>query len=375
MLKNVNLLIKPASSLCDLRCRYCFYEDVSENRAVKNQGRMTHETAYALIRAAFAAVDGQGAVSFAFQGGEPTMAGLAFYRDFTALVNASRPLGVRVSYALQTNGMLLDEKWARFLKENGFMVGVSVDGYRELHDHYRLDAKGNTTYSRAAKAAALLQKQGVATNLLCVVTGQCAKHPQKAYDALKKLGIRYLQFIPCLDPLAGERGTAPFSLTPQLYGDFLCGLFDLWYRDWETGNYTSVRLFDDYVHLLMGFPASTCATMGDCGNCLVVEGDGGIYPCDFYVLDPWKLGNVQDGKLEQLNRSALALRFLQEGNDRPAACAHCRWKPLCNGGCRRDRISTPNGVENYYCASFQRFFAYAGSRLNRIAQCERRSMV
>ena len=220
-MKNVNLLIKPASSLCNLRCRYCFYADVSDNREVKSMGVMSRETAGALIKAAFAAADEHGAVSFAFQGGEPTVAGLDFFRDFVAMVSAFRPLDRQVSYALQTNGMALNEEWTHFLKENQFLVGLSVDGYRELHDHYRVDTKGEGTYGRVAKALALLQKFEVETNLLCVVTGQCAKHPQKTYASMKKLGVRYLQFIPCLDPLEEQRGRAVYSLTPKLYGDFL----------------------------------------------------------------------------------------------------------------------------------------------------------
>lgn len=372
-MKNVNLLIKPASSLCNLRCRYCFYADVSDNREVKSMGVMSRETAGALIEAAFAAADEHGAVSFAFQGGEPTVAGLDFFRDFVAMVSAFRPLDRQVSYALQTNGMALNEEWTHFLKENQFLVGLSVDGYRELHDHYRVDTKGDGTYGRVAKALALLQKFEVETNLLCVVTGQCAKHPQKTYASMKKLGVRYLQFIPCLDPLEEQRGRAVYSLTPKLYGDFLCGLFDQWYRDWAEGHYTSVRLFDDYVHLAMGEPASTCAASGGCGSYFVLEADGGVYPCDFYVLDRWRMGDVHTDSLKQLANDETASEFLRQGRLRPSRCASCRWVPLCNGGCRRDWTGGADDTENYYCESFRRFFEYAADRIGEIAWQERRS--
>lgn len=371
--KNVTLLIKPASSLCNLRCRYCFYADVSDNRAVKSMGVMSHETAGELIEAAFAAADSHGTIGFAFQGGEPTMAGLDFFRDFTAMVSARRPLDRQVSYSLQTNGMVLDGEWAHFLKENNFLVGISVDGYRELHDYYRVDPQGKGTYGRAVKSLALLQKYGVETNLLCVVTGQCAKHPQKAYASLKKLGVRYLQFIPCLDPLEAGRGHAAYSLTPKLYGDFLCGLFDLWYRDWAEGHYISVRLFDDYVHLAMGEPPSTCATSGGCGSYFVVEGDGSIYPCDFYVLDGWRMGDVHTDSLEKLANAEIASEFLRQGRRRPSRCESCRWVSLCQGGCRRDWRIGAEETENYYCESFRRFFEYAAERLNGIARQERRN--
>ena len=138
---------------------------------------------------------------------------------------------------------------------------------------------------------------------------------------MKKLGVRYLQFIPCLDPLEEQRGRAVYSLTPKLYGDFLCGLFDQWYRDWAEGHYTSVRLFDDYVHLAMGEPASTCAASGGCGSYFVVEADGGVYPCDFYVLDRWRMGDVHTDSLKQLANDETASEFLRQGRLRPCRCA------------------------------------------------------
>lgn len=367
----VNLLIKPASSLCNMRCRYCFYEDEAANRTQASMGIMSTQTADLLVRQALDAAGADGALSVAFQGGEPTVAGLDFFREFVQAMERHNTRRLPVFYAIQTNGLGLDENWAAFLARNHFLVGVSVDGDKALHDEFRLDAAGKGTWARVQKNLTMLCKAGVDCNLLCVVTRRCAKSAVRTYHALKKTGVRYLQFIPCLDPLGEERGQRPWSLTPEDYGNFLCALFDEWYRDWEQGRYTSVRLFDDYVHLAMGLQPSTCATGGHCGSYFVVEADGGVYPCDFYVLDEWKLGNLHRTPLAELGRSPRALEFLEKGNDRPAECADCPWQYLCFGGCKRDWTRSAEGqTRNYYCPAFRQFFAYAEPRLRRIAAAE-----
>lgn len=175
----------------------------------------------------------------------------------------------------------------------------------------------------------------------------------------RKLGAGYLQFIPCLDPLEVERGSMPYSLTPELYGDFLCALFDEWYRDFSAGKYTSIRLFDNYVHLAMGLPAGTCSTAGTCGAYFVVEGDGTLYPCDFYCLDDWKLGKLGEVPLPDLAAGKVAQQFLADGLEHPAECKTCPWVRLCNGGCKRDWVRVKEGNHNYFCPSFRKFFDYA----------------
>ncbi len=370
----VNFLVKPASSLCNMRCRYCFYEDEAANRAQASMGVMSAQTAELLIRQALETVDFNGQISFAFQGGEPTVAGLGFFQNFVETVRRLNTRRIPVSYSIQTNGLALDGDWAEFLAKNRFLVGLSLDGDKAIHDEFRVDAAGKGTWARVQKNLALLQKAGVECNLLCVVTRRCAKSAVRVYHALQKTGIRYLQFIPCLDPLGEPRGQRPWSLTPEDYGAFLCALFDEWYRDWEAGRYTSVRLFDDYVHLAMGLPAGTCATSGSCGAYFVVEADGGVYPCDFYVLDQWKLGDLKDTPLAAMGKSERAKRFLADGLEHPAPCAACRRQSLCFGGCKRDWTTDAEGQkQNYYCPSFQRFFAHAEPRLRLIADAERRA--
>ncbi len=371
MKQHVSLLIKPASSLCNLRCKYCFYADVAANRELKNYGVMSAETAEQLISAALEEAGPDGTLSFAFQGGEPTLAGLDYFRTFAQTVKRLSGGKAAVSYSIQTNGMVIDDEWAAFLAEHRFLVGLSVDGGIDSHDRNRVDAEGKGTWKRVTKAFQCLRAHGVDTNLLCVVSRAVVRSPLGVYNALKKLGGTYLQFIPCLDPLEAERGSLPFSLTPNDYGKFLCALFDAWYDDWKAGRYVSIRLFEDYVYLLMGLPASTCATNGNCSPTLISEGDGGLYPCDFFVLDEWRLGSVKDGgTLGEMLSCERERAFLEESAARPKECAACRWRALCNGGCKRDRYEADGEQHNYYCPAFRAFFAHAEERLLQMAAAE-----
>lgn len=370
-MRNISILVKPASSLCNMRCRYCFYTDEAENRSIPNTGIMNEDISKLLIRSAFDAVGENGQISFAFQGGEPTLAGMDYFRHFVHMVSKMNHKRIPIHYALQTNGLDLNAEWAAFFVENKFLVGISLDGDKTLHDEFRVDRAAKGTWARIVKKIDLMLRSGVDVNLLCVVTRRTAKNAVKVYHALKKTGVLYLQFIPCLDPIGETRGSMPYSLLPDDYGTFLCSLFDAWYLDWLGGHYTSIRLFDDYVHLAMGLPAGTCATSGSCGAYYVVESDGSVYPCDFYSLDEWKLGNIRQTSLQELERYDLAENFIKESLRRPEECNSCSWKMLCFGGCKRDWVTDPSGVSrNYYCRAFQKLFSYAASRIYKIAKEE-----
>ncbi len=370
-MKHINFLIKPASSLCNLRCKYCFYADEAVNRENESMGKMTETTALTLIKEGFSSIESGGTISFAFQGGEPTVAGLHFFEFFVKTARSLCPSDVNIYFSIQTNGTLLDEKWAKLFHDEGFLVGISLDGYKDIHDINRVDAEKNGTWNRVTKAVTMLRKYKVETNALCVVTGQCAKHPQKAYQELKKLGFDYIQFIACLDPIGMDRGTAQYSLTPPVYGKFLCDLFDIWYHDWEIGQYHSIRLFDDYIHILLGDHASTCATCGTCGSYFVVEGDGSVYPCDFFVLDEWCMGKIGERTLEELKKSESSIAFLNRDKEKPLDCRECRWNHICNGGCKKDWYTVHGDMKNYYCESFRMLLDYAMPRMKYIAQAER----
>lgn len=362
----LSVLIKPASSACNLRCQYCFYADEAALRAVGNRGVMTPAVLRRLLERVFAEADGP--VSLLFQGGEPLIAGLPFFEEAVALAQQLNARRLPVSYALQTNGTLLNDDWAAFFARHRFLVGVSLDGTKELHDLVRPGAQGGGTHKQVLAGIAALRRHGVEFNILTVVTGRLARSAQKVYNFYSKEGFCYQQYIPCLDPLAGPRGREPYSLTPAAYGRFLKDLFDCWYRDVCRGVFVSERWFDNLIGLLQGRPPENCAQCGQCTVQLVVEADGSVYPCDFYALDEYRLGSVEDSTLAQLRACEAAQAFLAPARTRDAACEACQWLPLCRGGCRRDRDSGGQLGRSYFCESYQAFFPYALPRLLELAR-------
>ena len=215
----LSLLIKPASGNCNLRCKYCFYHSIAENRTMPSYGRMTLETLEILVKKALDQADYS--CTFAFQGGEPTLAGLDFYCKLIEYVKLYNTKKIKVNYAIQTNGMVIDNEWAKFLHEYNFLVGLSLDGYKDLHDIMRVDVASKGTFNRVMNTVELFNKYKVEYNILCVVNDYLACHVQKAYNFFKKNGFQYLQFIPCLDPLGEIPGGNEYSLTPERYALFL----------------------------------------------------------------------------------------------------------------------------------------------------------
>jgi len=362
----VSLLIKPASSGCNLRCAYCFYHDVSKKREIRNYGVMSLETLEALVVRAFD--EAEGTLAFAFQGGEPTLAGLPFYRAFVGFVKKHDTKRAKVSFAIQTNGVLLDEEWARFLREHQFLVGLSVDGYKDLHDLNRTDGKGGGSFQAAMKAAQIMTRHEVEFNILCVVNRLTARHVDKVYSFYQKSGFRWLQFIPCLDDLHESRGKNQYSLTPALYESFLKALFDRWYADFMASKGVSVRHFDNWVGMMLGYPAESCSLNGVCVSYFVVEADGSVFPCDFYVVDEWKLGNVHTDSLHDMRTSLTAKRFIKDSVHIHEKCKGCECFQLCRGGCKRDRELTEGGIPglNYFCEAHRGFFRYALPRMEKM---------
>lgn len=364
----VSMLIKPVSSSCNMRCAYCFYADVAHSRQIENYGKMSRETLRTLLEKTFAYADG-GDVSLGFQGGEPTLAGLDFFREVVALEQELNSKGSRVHNALQTNGLALDEEWAKFLRENSFLVGLSLDGNKPVHDRYRVDAEGKGSFDRVELAADLLARHGVEFNILSTVNRDVAENVEKVYFYFKKKKFKYLQFIPCLDEFHDPGGKA-YSLTPELYGDFLKSLFRLWYVDMQTGNPVSIRWFDNLVMMLLGYPPESCGMAGCCTCYFMVEADGGVYPCDFYVTDEWKLGSVLTDELADLQKTDRARRFVEISRQVAEDCKSCRWAALCRGGCRRERepIAMGQPTKNRLCPAFSAFFEYAADDLEKVAR-------
>ncbi|MDI9469888.1 MAG: anaerobic sulfatase maturase [Bacillota bacterium] len=375
-LPQVNLLIKPASSGCNLRCRYCFYADVAANRAIPNYGMMSEATLEKLVAAAFATAEQ--AVGFSFQGGEPTLVGLPFYERLIALEAKYNTRRLPVQHTIQTNGMLLDANWARFFREQRFLVGLSLDGHARSHDRYRVDAHGAGTHARVFAAARLLQQEHVEFNILSVVTAELARRIPGIYAWLRDQGFGYLQFIPAIDDFGLEAGrAAEWSLTAEAYGDFLCRLFDLWYDDYRRGRYVSIRHFDNWIQMLRGREPESCALRGVCTAYGVVEADGSIHPCDFYVLDEWQLGHIETDELGAMLTGEVAERFVRLSLNKAPACDACPWFAICRGGCRRDTEppvadpDRPYGLRlsaNRFCAAYKRFFPHAIGRMQAIAR-------
>ena len=242
-MRSVHIMIKPASGMCNLNCRYCFYHDIVEKREQRSYGFMEEKTLEAVVRKGLAAATQE--CTIAFQGGEPTLIGLDFYRSVVALQKKYNVNRVRIHNAIQTNGLALNAEWADFLRENRFLVGISLDGVKDTHDINRLDAHGAGTFNRVMQAVQLLESRGVEYNILTVVNRQTAAHAGQIYSFYKRNRLRYLQFIPCLDPIGDAPGGEPYSLAPADYGDFLCALFDLWYRDAKRGEAVSIRQFEN----------------------------------------------------------------------------------------------------------------------------------
>lgn len=362
----LSLLIKPASGLCNLRCKYCFYADEMIHRELASYGVMTIDTLHLILEKAFA--DAQGQLNLAFQGGEPTLAGLDFFREVVASVQRLNTRKIQVNYAIQTNGMVLDEQWAAFFAENNFLVGISLDGIQPIHDQNRVDINGQGTFNRVMEKVALLKAYHVEFNILTVITSQTAGSIGKIYRFFQRHDLPWQQYIPCLDPLETERGQENYSLTPAKYAHFLKVLFDNWYRDVKANKFTYNRYFENLVGMLAGIVPESCGMSGRCSVQNVVESDGSIYPCDFYVLDSYRLGNLRTDSFDEIDKARNALRFVEKSFKVEERCLKCKWGFLCRGGCRRDRERLDGSLGlNYFCEAYADFFEYSYPRLAELA--------
>ncbi|MEG1835303.1 MAG: anaerobic sulfatase maturase [Oscillospiraceae bacterium] len=367
-MKTVNLLIKPSSDKCNMRCKYCFYHDISQKHKNQNLGFMTTKTLENIIKKAFC--EAKNEVCFTFQGGEPTLIGLDFYENLVKLQKKLNDKNLKIDNRIQTNGFLIDEQWAKFLSKNNFLVGISLDGTKDVHDAFRLDAGEKGTFNKVLKTIELLKKHKVDFNILTVVTSLTARKPEAIYNFYKKNGFKYLQFIPCLNPLGKEDEKQLFTLSPKRYGDFLCTLFDLWYRDFKAMNYISIGQFDNYIMMLNGQPAVSCGFAGVCSIQNVIEADGSVYPCDFYVLDELKLGNINENSFDEINAKREGLEFIEKSQSHLSECQKCEYFAICRGGCKRYKEPFLNGEysQNVFCESYKQFFKYALPRMVEIAK-------
>lgn len=363
-----SILIKPASSNCNMDCKYCFYKTLCSNREEYDKGFMSTQTLEALVREAIEYAEGS--LTFAFQGGEPTLAGLEFYRTAIALQQQYNTKNLVIENTLQTNGLLIDREWAAFLRENHFLVGLSLDGPKKLHDRNRFDYRGNGTFERVMNTARLLQEYEVPFNILSVITEELSQKAGYLYKFYKRNRFSHIQLIPCMDETHRCSGEPEnHAVSAVSYGRFLCEIFDLWYEDFMAGEDIEIRMFSNLAQMAAGYPAEQCGMNGCCNCYFVVEGDGSVYPCDFYCTDIWRLGKV--GKpFHEMLKSDTAIRFLQEGAKTPHPdCRSCPYLSLCHGGCRR-WCETPDGSRgiNRLCEGYRIFFAHTWERVHKLGQ-------
>ncbi len=362
----MNLLIKPASSLCNMRCRYCFYCDVADNRNTASYGIMTPETTEAMVKNVFAYA--KDTVNFAFQGGEPTLAGAAYFRHFHEMVDRYNTKKLPVAYSMQTNGYQISPELLQILAAHRYLIGVSLDGTGAIHDALRPDAAGEGTFKRVNETLKALEAHGIEYNLLCVVTEAVARKGTEVYRYLRSRGFRYLQFIPYVADFGREGEMHHFTLTNRSYARFLTNVFRLYYEDFKKGTYVSVRQFDNFVRIAAGMYPECCGMSGICTVNLIVEADGSTYPCDFYVLDKWRMGNITTDPVADLLKSPATAAFVESSRPVHADCQRCPCLPVCRGGCRRHR-ETPEGDVglNRYCEAYKTFFTENAAQLRELA--------
>lgn len=363
-----HVIAKPAGAACNLNCAYCFFLK-KEKLYPGSSSRMSDEVHEAYIRQLFEAHQVP-RVTVAWQGGEPTLMGLDFFRRSMELQARYRKPGTQVENTLQTNGILLDDAWCRFLHDNQFLVGLSLDGPRDLHDTYRKDKGGQGTFDRVERAARLLQRHHVESNILCTVNRRNADHPLEVYRFFRdELGAHYLQLIPIVERVdehgetgsqAGNRVTDR-SVRPEQWGRFLIAIFDEWVKR-DVGR-TFVLNFDGALAGWLDMAGTICIFGPTCGTSLALEHTGDLYACDHFVEPGCRLGNILETPMIQLVASDRQRKFGQDKWDTlPRTCRQCEVLHICNGECPKNRfVDTPDGEPglNYLCKGYKAFFRHA----------------
>ncbi len=363
-----SVLIKPAGPDCNMACTYCFYLEKSELFKAQPIHRMSDNILEETVRQVMQ--QGGQQVSFGWQGGEPTLMGVEFFKKSVNWQQKFGHSGQVVGNGLQTNGILINKKWASFLHDAKFLVGLSLDGPQHIHDYYRKRRGGQSSWERVARARDTMLNAGVEVNALIVVNDYSVKFPEEIYQYHKQNGLVFMQFIPCVEPDSlNPAQAAPYSVPADDYGIFLCKLFDLWINDFQEGRpTTSVRWFDSLFYTYVGLQAPECTLFPECGIYVVIEHNGDVYACDFFVDPKWRLGNVLQGNLADFLNSDLQNRFGQVKSSRPTECADCVWLPHCWAGCPKDRQSDARDRgSNHFCHSFKTFFAHADKKFRELA--------
>jgi uncharacterized protein len=373
--RDFQIFVKPAGAACNLDCHYCYYRDKSSLYPDVGAFHMTDGLLEEYIVQHFEAASGP-EVGFSWHGGEPTIRGVAFFQRAVDLQRKHKPAGWRVRNGIQTNGILLDEEWCRFLAGEGFNVGLSLDGPAELHDPYRVTRGKQPTHAQAMRAYDLLRKMEVHTDILCVVHNLNVRSPLTVYRFFRKIGCPYLGFLPAVEPSPETlNGVSPYTPSAEDYGTFLCRIFDEWIgRDIDR---MMVQSFDEAARPLLGLEHSLCVFRETCGQIPVLECNGDFFPCDHFVDREHRLGNIRETPLRQLLDSERQQSFGKAKRDAlPRYCRECEVLAMCNGGCPKYRfIQTPDGKPglNYLCAGLKRFFLHSREPLAAMVSRRRES--
>lgn len=356
----ISLMLKPSSSACNLRCEYCFYHSLSACRELPCRGFMTLDTLDDILNKAFKFTSGND-VMLAFQGGEPLLSGKDFFRGLFDIISKYNVQKSRVYLSVQTNGTLIDDEWCQLFKAHDVLVGLSLDGDK-LANRLRVFNDGTPSFDKVIEASKLLQKHKVDFNILTVLTKQVAKRINDIYTFFTSQGFKHLQFIPCLKPLnPEEKFDTDYTLSADDYDYFLRNCFNLYLNDYKSGNFVSVRNFDNLVKLAHFQPAEQCGMNGHCTHQYVIEADGEVFPCDFYCIDKYSLGNIRDTDFLTLEHSAKAVEFIKESLVVEDKCKKCAYFQMCKNGCKRERTD----VEK--CEAYKKFFPIALPHLKRMS--------
>jgi uncharacterized protein len=365
-----HVMAKPTGALCNLNCDYCFFLK-KEKLYPGSRFRMSDEVMESYIRQTLQVHQG----TIAWQGGEPTLMGLDFFRRAVEIEKKYLKPGVVLENTLQTNGILINEEWCRFLRENNFLVGISLDGPRHLHDVHRKDKGGNPTFDKVVRAIRLMQEHKVEFNILCTVNAVNSLHPLEVYRFFRdELGARYLQFIPIVERdndsgnQEGEKVTAR-TVPAEAYGKFLIAIFDEWVKK-DVGT-VFVPFFDAVLASYVYGQSSLCVLRPTCGDALALEHNGDLYSCDHFVEPKHLLGNITKTSLLALVTGEQQRAFGRaKGESLPRACRECKWLFTCHGECPKNRVlKTPDGEPglNWLCAGLKAFFAHTERPMREMA--------
>ncbi len=360
-----SLLIKPSGSDCNIDCKYCFYKCRSSEVGQGKQ-RMSDEVLEKMVKDYLEL--GLNVSCFAWQGGEPTLMGLDFYKKAVDFQKKYGKDGQAVSNALQTNAILLNDEWCEFLAENKFLVGISIDGPKHIHDYYRKDYAGNGTWDKVMRAIERCKKHGVLFNVLILINDQNVGCPDEIFDFFVEQDIQYWQFIPCVENDPGTNEAASFSVEPVKYGEFMCRIFDRWYEYGPTK--ISIRLFETLLSFYLRGEHTICTFSRQCADYFVIEHTGDVFVCDFFVDPKWWMGNILETSIRELCDSPVKKDFCHSKQNLCNKCLVCRHLAICRGGCMKDRLGGPDGGFNkasYLCEGYKKFFDHSLGRLAHIA--------